>query len=93
MQNIALAFNQLIMRSAGKQPLLLHAPGTSLVAEGVDALSLEVAAGNMLSSSTGRLRQIVVGEAALLGTAITFHLFATVDNDHINFPQENRIFP
>ena len=80
MQDVALAFNELFMRSAGKPPLLLHAPGTSLVEEGVDALSREVAAGRLLSSSMSRLRQVVAQEAARMGAAISIDLFASADN-------------
>ena len=64
------------MRSAGKPPLLLHAPGTSLVSEGVDAVSREVAAGRLISSSTSLLLQVVVQEAARVGAVISIDLFA-----------------
>ena len=80
MQDVALSFNQLFMRTAGKPPLLLHAPGVTLIAEGVDALSREVAAARLLGSSTGKLRRLVTAEAARLGAVITIDLFATADN-------------
>jgi hypothetical protein len=68
------------MLTTGKPPLLLHAPGVALIAEGVDAMSREVAAARMLGSSTGKLRRLVTDEAARLGAVIFIDLFATADN-------------
>ena len=80
MQDIALAFNTLFMRVAGKPPLLLHAPGAALVAERVDSLSREVAASRLLTSSANGLRRTVTEEATRTGAVITIDLFATADN-------------
>jgi hypothetical protein len=80
MQDISMAFNDLMLRIARKPPLFLHAPGDTLKAEGVDALSREVAMGRTLSQSTHTLRALADREARGMSARFTIDLFATADN-------------
>ena len=80
MQDIALAFNELFLRVARRPPLFLHVPGDVLKAEGVDALSREVAADRTRSQSTPVLRALAHREAARQAQRFAVDLFATAEN-------------
>jgi hypothetical protein len=80
MQDIALEFNELFLRTARRPPLFLHVPGDVLKAEGVDALSRAVAEDRTRSQSTRALRLLADREAARQGQRFTIDLFATAEN-------------
>ncbi len=72
--------SSLFLRVARQPPLFLHVPGDVLKAEGVDALSREVAAERTRSQSTRALRALADREAARQERFFTVDLFATADN-------------
>ena len=79
LQRIAAAFNEL---SAAQQTehYFLHAPGTSLVADGIDDASRGVAQRTMHPACTETMRGILRSMAAALGWEITVDIFATEAN-------------
>jgi hypothetical protein len=80
LQAIAEAFALLCTRLGLDEPLLLHAPGVQLVAEGVDDLSRAVISGENAICSNMALRTLVEEQAALLGWKVSVDLFATASN-------------
>jgi hypothetical protein len=80
LQDIALRFNEHLMRLGARQPSFLHAPGVVMKAEGIDGLSREEAAQRRAAESTVALRALVQAEADRLGETFTVDLFATAEN-------------
>ena len=80
LQDVALLFNEFLMRLGARPPAFLHAPGVTMKAEGIDGLSREVAEQRRWGESTRALRDLVHAEAAALGETISIDLFATAEN-------------
>ena len=79
LQECAASFNQLCSDS-DVEPLFLHAPGSDLVCEGIDAASRDLAIGIAGPACSTRLKTMVFSLAARHGWRITVDAFASFGN-------------
>ena len=79
LQECATSFYELCAES-GVEPLFLHAPGSDLVREGIDAASRDLAIGIAGPACSPRLKTMVFTLAARHGWRITVDAFASFGN-------------
>jgi len=79
LQECATRFNELCSESS-VEPLFLHAPGSDLVREGIDAASRSLAIGIAGPACSPRLKTMVFALAARHGWRITVDAFASFGN-------------